>query len=109
MNQTELQQKLDELKGSKEFMDKVAMCESVEDIVSLLGTEGIVVSAADLEQAMEMTSVQKNGAELDERHLENIFGGVAGSSSAAVTIAQKILPFLPPKPILPVKPKHYFK
>lgn len=91
MTQTELKKKLDELNENEEFVSRMAECESIEEMVSLFGEQGIIVDADELESALKFSAVQSEDGELSEDSLENVSGGIAFATLCAAWMCCNIV------------------
>ncbi len=79
MNKQELIAKVQSLMQDEQFKAKLADAEDLDAMAALFRNEGIQVSGADLEAALE----QHNGDELSEESLEDVAGGFAISGLIA--------------------------
>jgi predicted ribosomally synthesized peptide with nif11-like leader len=93
MNQNEMQKKIEELLANAEFADKLAQCETCDEIAALFGTEGIEVSSEELENAMAQVPALNENGEISEDDLEHVSGGcfISGSAFLAWSIAYAVV------------------
>lgn len=87
MNQNEMQKKIEELMANTEFTDKLAQCETFDEIAALFGTEGIEVSGEELERAIAQVPVQGEDGEISEGDLEQVAGGFISIATATLAFA----------------------
>lgn len=81
MNKQEVMEKVQALMQDEQFKAKLAAAEDLDAMAALFCDEGIQVTGADLEAAME----QQDG-ELSEESLENVAGGFAISGLIAAGV-----------------------
>lgn len=82
MNKQETIEKVKELMQDDQFKAKLSEVESFDEMATLFSNEGIPVTGADLEAAID----QQNGDELSEEDLNNVAGGIAISGLIAAGI-----------------------
>lgn len=78
---------INELLHDEEFAKAVENSESLEDIVKLINSKGIEVSADDIQKAMDAA---ENG-ELSEDSLESVAGGVVTPVLVGIAIGTYLL------------------
>ncbi len=83
MNNQEIVAKVQALMQDEQFKEKLANAESLDEMAGFFRDEGIEVTGADLEAALEAS---KNGEELSEESLENVAGGFSGILAAGAII-----------------------
>lgn len=63
--------KLEEIAEKQDVLDEISQAESIEDIQKILSTNGLEMSAEEI----EVFAKSAGSAELDERSLDNVSGG----------------------------------
>ena len=76
MNKQEIIEKVKQLMQDEQFKSKLSDAENLDEMAVLFQNEGIQVTGADLEAALEN---QLTSEELTEESLENVAGGFAFS------------------------------
>ncbi len=74
MNLQEIKEKVEQLMQDEQFKAKLSNIEDLDEMAALFQNEGIQVTGADLEAALENQSTSE---ELSEESLENVAGGFA--------------------------------
>jgi predicted ribosomally synthesized peptide with nif11-like leader len=97
MTQNEMQKKIEELLANTEFADKLAQCETCDEIAALFGTEGIEVSGEELERAVAQVSVPSENGEISEENLEQVVGGISAAVAVLVNLFRSCGPILLPR------------
>lgn len=93
MNLQEIKEKVEQLMQDEQFKAKLSNIEDLDEMAALFQNEGIQVTGADLEAALENQSTSE---ELSEESLENVAGGfpaafaIAGIIIVGVGLAQGI-------------------
>ncbi len=78
MTNEEIKNKIETLMREEAFSAKLKACESAQEVSDLFAAEGIEVSAEDLEAGV--AAMEANGGEFSEEELDNVAGGVAGTT-----------------------------
>ena len=85
MNNQEIMEKVKQLMQDEQFKVKLSNAENLDEMAAHFQSEGIQVTGADLEAAIENQSM---GEELTEESLENVAGGfsLSGLALAGVVV-----------------------
>ena len=83
MNKQELMEKVKSLMQDEQFKAKLSDADDLDSVAALFRAEGIQVTGADLESAMDN---QQTDGELNEEALDNVAGGFGGILAAACII-----------------------
>jgi predicted ribosomally synthesized peptide with nif11-like leader len=79
----EMMKKVEELSQNEEFKARIAQLESAEEIAAAFRTEGVEVTAEELQTAL---ATQQSG-ELSEDSLDGVSGGLIGTMVGLATVA----------------------